>query len=171
MKRLLGVGLVALCVAIPAAAREGIGELGLLVRQVELTPSGRAAAGARIEVVLQAAVPIEDVRLSFLQSDGTPLTRATRAIDPGRLSWRRPGATDPEDAGDPSLAPGTELRATVQVPLPHKGSYEIVVRAEGTGPLGPVTTEGMVRVEFGVSSSTVVERNDAMEFQVTEGRP
>lgn len=171
MKRLLGVGLAALCLAVPAAAREGIGELGLLVRQVDLTPSGRAAAGARIEVVLQSAVPVEDVRLSFLRSDGTPWTRATRAIDPGPLSWRRPGATDPEDAGDLSLAPGTELRATVPVPLPHRGSYEIVVRAEGTGPQGPVTTEGMVRIDFGASSSTAVERDGVMEFQVKEGRP
>lgn len=171
MKCLLGFALAALCLAVPAAAREATGDLGLLVRQVDLTPSGRGAAGARIEVILQAASPVEDVRLSFLRSDGVPLTRATRTIDAGPMSWRRPGATDPEDASDPSLAPGSELRATVQIPLPHKGSYEIVVRAEGKGPQGPVRTEGMVRLDFGVSSSTAVERDGVMEFQVKEGRP
>jgi hypothetical protein len=171
MKCLLGVGIVALCLAIPAAAREGIGELGLLVRPVDLTPSGRGAAGARIEVVLQATVPVEDVRLTFLRSDGTPLTRATRRLDPGPLSWRRTGSADPEDAGTLVLAPGTELRATVVVPLAHRGSYEIVVRATGTGPEGPVVTEGMARLDFDVASSTGVERDGVIEFQGKEGRP
>jgi hypothetical protein len=171
MKRLFGAGLALLCLAVPAGAREALGELELLVRQVDLTSSGRGAAGARIEVVLQASAPIQDVRLTFLRSDGTPLTRATRAIDPGPLAWRRPGSADPEDAGTLSLAPGTELRATVAVPLPHRGSYEVVVRAAGTGPQGPVTTEGMVRLDFDVRSSTGVERDGVIEFEAREGRP
>jgi hypothetical protein len=170
MKRLLGTAIAVLCLAAPAAAREAIGDLDLLVRQVDLTPSGRDAAGARIEVVLQAASPMEDVRLTFLRSDGVPLTPATRPIDPGPLSWRRPGATDPEDAGLQSLLPGTVLRAIVPVPLPHRGSYEIVVRAQGTGPQGPVTTEGMVRLDFDVPTRGV-ERDGVIEFEATEGRP
>jgi hypothetical protein len=164
------VAAVCVCLSTPSFAREAIGALGLQVRPGSVTPSGRSA-GAGIEVLLEAATPIEHVRLSFLRSDGTPLTAATRPIDPGPLSWRRPGGSDPEEAGDLSLAAGTVLRASVQVPLPHKGSYEIVVRATGESATGPVTTEGMVRIDFGVSSTTYVEHDGVAEFTAQEVRP
>ena len=155
-----------ICVTSPALAREPIGALGLQVKPVEET-----SGGTRIAVLLEAAIPVEHVRVSFLRSDGVPWTRATRPLDPGPLSWRRPGATDPEDPGDLSLGAGTVLQSTLQVPLPHKGSYEIVVRAQGEGPDGPVTTEGMVRIDFGVSSSSYVERDGVAEFTAREVRP
>jgi len=169
--RLAVLAAVCACLTAPSFAREPIGALGLQVRPVDATPSERGHGGARIEVVLEAAAPIEHVRLSFLRSDGTPLTAATRPIDPGPLTWRRPGASDPEDAGDLSLASGTTLRTTLQVPLPHKGSYEIVVRATGDGDAGPVTTEGMVRIDFGVPSTTYVEHDGVAEFTAREVRP
>jgi len=153
------------CFALPSFAREPIGALGLQVRPVG------GAGGSRIAVLLEAAVPLEHVRVSFLRSDGTPLTKASRPIDSGPVSWRRPGATDPEEPGDLTLAAGTVLQTTLQVPLPHKGSYEIVVHAEGDGPDGPVTTEGMVRIDFGVSSTTYVERDGVAEFTAKEVRP
>jgi hypothetical protein len=46
-----------------------------------------------------------------------------------------------------------------------------VVHAEGDGPDGPVTTEGMVRIDFGVSSTTYVERDGVAEFTAKEVRP
>jgi len=162
---------VCVCLSTTSFAREAIGALGLQVRPVDVTSSGRGAGGARIAILLEAAVPIEHVRVSFLRSDGTPLSRATRPIDAGALSWRRPGASDPEDSGDLSLAAGTVLQTTLQVPLPHKGSYEVVVRATGDGPDGPVTTEGMVRLDFGVSSITYVEKDGVAEFTAKEVRP
>lgn len=166
MRHTLAVATCLVCLAVPSFAREPIGALGLQVRPVD-----KGAGGARIAVLLEAAVPIEHVRLSFLRSDGTPLTRATRPIEPGALTWRRPGASDPEDPGDLSLEAGTVLQTTLQVPLPHKGSYEVVVRATGDGPDGPVTTEGMVRIDFGVSSTTYVERDGVAEFTAKEVRP
>ena len=169
--RLLVVAASLVCLTIPSFSREPIGALGLQVKPVDVTPSGRGAGGTRIEVLLQAAVPLQHVRVSFLQSDGTPLTAATRPIDPGPLSWRRPGASDPEEPGDLSLSAGTILGTTLQVPLPHKGSYEIVVRATGESAMGPVTTEGMVRIDFGVSSTTYVENDGGAEFTAREVRP
>ena len=166
MRKLLLIAAGLACLALPSFAREAIGALGLQVKPLEGT-----RGGARIAVVLEAAVPLEHVRVSFLRSDGVPLTPASRPIDPGRLNWRRPGASDPEDPGDLSLAKGTVLQTTLQVPLPHKGSYEIVVRAEGDGPDGPVTTEGMARIDFGISSVTYVERDGVAEFTAKEVRP
>ena len=78
---------------------------------------------------------------------------------------------NPEMDQELSLAAGDVLQTTVQIPIPHKGSYEIVVRAEGTGPTGPVVTEGMVRIDFGVPSTTFVERDGVAEFEVKGGRP
>ena len=171
MRHLLVIATGLVCLSLPLAAREAIGSLGLQVRPVNLTPSGRSTGSAKIEVLLQAAVPIEHVRLTFLQSDGTPSTPATRPFDPGALAWRRPGASDPEEPGDLSLATGTVLGATVPVPLPHRGSYEIVVRADGDGPSGPVTTQAMVRIDFGVPSTTYVERDGVAEFTAKEVQP
>ena len=166
MRKLFLIAAGLACLALPSFAREAIGALGLQVKQLD-----GARGGARIAVVLEAAVPLQHVRVSFLRSDGVPLTPASRPIDPGRLEWRRPGASDPEDPGDLSLTQGTVLQTALSVPLPHRGSYEIVVRAEGDGPDGPVTTEGMVRIDFGVSSITYVERDGVAEFTATEVRP
>jgi hypothetical protein len=166
MHRAVVAALCLVCLSSSIYAREAIGALGLEVKPVQGT-----GGGARIAVLLQAAVPIEHVRVSFLRSDGVPLTAASRPLDPGPLSWRRPGASDPEDPGDLVLAAGTVLQSTLPVPLPHKGSYEIVVRAEGDGPDGPVATEGMVRIDFGVSSVTSIERDGVAEFTVREVRP
>jgi hypothetical protein len=169
--RLVAAAAIVFCPVLPVHAREAMGDFGLLVRPIDVSASGRGAGGAKITVLLQAATAVEDVRLTFLRSDGVPLTKATRPIDTGRLSWHRPGSMDPEVAGELSLAAGDVLQTTVQIPIPHKGSYEIVVRAEATGPAGPLVTEGMVRIDFGVPSTTLVERDGVAEFQVKEGRP
>jgi hypothetical protein len=169
--RLVAAAAIVLCLALSADTREAMGDFGLLARTIDVTPSGRGAGGAKIAVLLQAATAVEDVRLTFLRSDGIPLTKATRPIDTGRLSWHRPGSMDPEEAGELSLAAGDVLQTIVQVPIPHTGSYEIVIRAEATGPAGPVVTEGMVRIDFGVPSTTFAERDGVAEFEVKAARP
>ena len=72
MRKLLLIAAGLACLALPSFAREAIGALGLQVKPLEGT-----RGGARIAVVLEAAVPLEHVRVSFLRSDGVPLTPGT----------------------------------------------------------------------------------------------
>jgi hypothetical protein len=127
-------------------------------------------SGSDVELVLQALVPVHDVRLTFLASDGTPWKAATLPLDPGRLRWSRPGSSDPEEPGDVSLPAGGVLRTTFRMPFLKKGLYEIVVKAEGTGDAGPIATEGMLRIAVGMPFPAAQEREGVAEFTTEVGR-
>ena len=106
-----------------------------------------------------------------VQRPRIPFAVAATPIDGARLAWRRPGPSDPEEPGDVSLDKGAVLGTRLHVLLPRTGLYEIVVKAVGTGPTGPVSTESMVRIAFGTAVTAPLERDGVAEFTVKENRP
>lgn len=141
----------------PALASEALGDLEVQLRLVEVTPSKAArahaiAGDARIEVVLQAALPLQGIRVRILRPDGTPWIAGSHPLDPGQPEWSRVGGGEPLEPGDgsPSLGARGALRTVLTIPLDGAAVHEIIVEAVGEGSSGLIRTENMIRVALGV---------------------
>jgi hypothetical protein len=165
----------ALVRATPVHATEAMGDLELELRLLDVTPSASGRAGAagvaRIEVVVQAAVATERLRLRVLRPDGTPWAAGSRLYDIGQIAWSRPDGGEPlEPDGGPSLAPREALRTILTIPVMGKMVHEIVVEAVGTGASGTLRTENVVRVPFGVPMPVPDDDGEVAGFRL-EVRP
>jgi len=168
---------LALAPARPALATEALGDLEVQARLIDTAPSrsspGAAITGeARIEVVVQARVPVSDLSVRVLHPDGKPWTAASRPFDPGRPAWSRVGAGAAAglDAGAPSLGASEAARAVLGVPLERAGVHEIVIEISANGPDGSLRGESVVVAPLGVARPGPEDDGTVVNFRL-EVRP
>jgi hypothetical protein len=174
---LLLVPALTMAPARPALATEALGDLEVHARLLDDAPSKTSrpagtTGAARIEVVVQARVPVSDLRVRILRPDGTPWTVASLPFHSGRPAWSRVGEGVPTelDAGAPSLGPRESALTVLRVPLERAGIHEIVVLVEADGPGGLLLGEDVVLAPLGVSLPRPEDDGTSVTFRL-EVRP
>src|SRR5262245_9011559 len=132
---------------------EPTGELDIGLRLVDVVQDvhNRDSAVARIEVTLESFVTASDLQLGVGQT-GPSSSRNPKELPKGSVRWQRGRPIEPQEAasGSVSLRPGEAARTVVEVPLTGLAVHEIIVSGSARGLQGLLTTEGMIRVPFGV---------------------
>jgi len=141
--------------AVPAPSRpEPTGALNIDLRLLGVIPDvgNRDSAVARIQVTLESFVSTAGVELEVGTWDGPSAPKDRKGFAPGSLRWERARPIEPQEAssGSVSLRRGESARTVVEVPLTGLAVHEVIVSGRAGGPGGTLTTEGMIKVPFGV---------------------
>ena len=132
---------------------EPVGALDIRLRLLDVVQDvhNPDSAVARIEVTLESFVSASDLKLGVGQTSPSSATKP-KELSPGSVRWERGRPIEPQEAasGSVSLRRGEAARTVVEVPLTGLAVHEIIVSGSARGPQGLLTTEGMIRVPFGV---------------------
>lgn len=150
-------------------ATEVLADLDVDLQLLGVTPDAKDAstATARILVTIGTFLETDDIRVRFLRSDGVPGTAAAQEVDPGFLNWSTgESRRSAVDFGSVSrLGARDSVRAVLDLPLPGPGVFELVAKVAGTSVSGPVRTEAMVHVPFGVDLPRPEIKDGVAEFR------
>ncbi len=160
-----------------AHAEEALGDLDLQLRLLDVLPgkgTGAQMTGmASLEVLLLAALPTKDIRLTVEKPDGSVWTVRSGPFDPGVPVWSPPDGGEPLESGveGPSVGARQSIRTTLVVPLEGAAVHEIIVKVTGLGPEGELVTEAMLKAPLGVELELPVDDGTTASFQMKEAKP
>jgi len=170
--RLLLAPIVIAGVAIgPAGASQPLAPIEVQVRTIEVRPGAAGAgaaltASARVEVSLQAGVPVGRIRLvvrDLLPTNGGEWTELGR-FEPALIEWTMPGSSPVRSAnGWLSLAAGETVRTVLEMPLKGAAFRYLALEVQAEDPNGsPVRGGDTLRLGLGVPPPGPFSQDDTV---------